>query len=192
MEGRRIMDDMTRAPRTEVAYLGGGCFWCVEAMLRELAGITDVAPGYAGGTLAAPTYEQVCSGRTGHAEIVRVTFDPAILSYADLVRIFFTIHDPTTLNRQGPDSGTQYRSVIFTATPEQAATARAVRDEIAASKLWADPIVTEILPLEQFYEAEDYHHNYFAKHPERGYCAAVISPKVSKVRRSFQDRLALG
>ncbi|WP_342628769.1 peptide-methionine (S)-S-oxide reductase MsrA [Nguyenibacter vanlangensis] len=185
------MDEATRMPPgQDVAYLGGGCFWCTEAMLKELRGILGVVPGYAGGTLADPTYEQVCSGRTGHAEVVRVAFDPAILSYADLLRIFFTIHDPTTPDRQGADIGPQYRSVIFTATPEQARTARAVRDQVAAERLWPDPIVTEIQPLDRFYEAESYHHDYFAKHPERGYCAAVIAPKVAKLRRTYMSRLA--
>ncbi|MBB2198190.1 MAG: peptide-methionine (S)-S-oxide reductase MsrA [Gluconacetobacter sp.] len=181
-----------RDPLRQTAYLAGGCFWCTEAALRELAGIEAVVPGYAGGHLANPTYEQVCTGRTGHAELVRVTFDPAVLSYADLLRIFFTIHDPTTLNRQGEDVGTQYRSVIFYATPEQERVAHEVRDEIAAAQLWPDPIVTEIQQLTEFHEAEAYHHDYFAKHPERGYCAAVIAPKVAKVRRLFYDRLAAG
>lgn len=180
-----------RDPLRQTAYLAGGCFWCTEAALRELAGIEAVVPGYAGGHLANPTYEQVCTGRTGHAELVRVTFDPAVLSYADLLRIFFTIHDPTTLNRQGEDVGTQYRSVIFYAAPEQERVAHEVRDEIAAAQLWPDPIVTEIQQLTEFHEAEPYHHDYFAKHPERGYCAAVIAPKVAKVRRLFFDRLAL-
>ncbi|GBQ94553.1 peptide methionine sulfoxide reductase MsrA [Gluconacetobacter liquefaciens] len=178
-------------PSWQTAYLAGGCFWCTEAALRELAGIEDVVPGYAGGDVASPTYEQVCTGRSGHAELVRVTFDPGVLSYADLLRIFFTIHDPTTLNRQGEDVGTQYRSAIFYATPEQERVAHEVRDEIAAARLWPDPIVTEIQPLTAFYEAEAYHHDYFAKHPERGYCAAVIAPKVAKVRRLFFNRLAL-
>ncbi|MBB2169577.1 peptide-methionine (S)-S-oxide reductase MsrA [Gluconacetobacter aggeris] len=180
-----------RDPSWQTAYLAGGCFWCTEAALRELAGIEDVTPGYAGGDVPNPSYEQVCTGRTGHAELVRVTFDPNVLSYADLLRIFFTIHDPTTLNRQGEDVGTQYRSVIFYATPEQERVAGEVRDEITATQLWPDPIVTEIQKLTQFYEAEAYHHDYFAKHPERGYCAAVIAPKVAKVRRIFYDRLAL-
>ncbi|GBQ26725.1 peptide-methionine (S)-S-oxide reductase MsrA [Gluconacetobacter azotocaptans] len=179
------------ASRRDVAYLGGGCFWCIEAMLRELDGVLDLAPGYAGGIRPDPTYEDVCTGRTGHAEIVRVGFDPDILPYADLLRIFFTLHDPTTPDRQGADVGTQYRSVIFCTDAAQERAARAVRDEIAASGLWPDPIVTEIRPLERFYEAEPYHHDYFAKHPERGYCVAVISPKVAKVRRLFHDRLAL-
>ncbi len=173
----------------QVAVLGGGCFWCLEAVYLDLHGVTGVLSGYAGGSTAQPTYEQVCGGRTGHAEVVRVTYDPALLSYADLLRVFFTIHDPTTPNRQGADVGTQYRSVIFTATDEERRTAEAVMQEIASSGIWDGRIVTEIAPLPAFYPAEPEHHDYFALHPGAGYCRVVIAPKVAKFRKQFADRL---
>ena len=167
------------------AILGGGCFWCREAVYQGVRGVSAVKSGYAGGHLANPTYEQVCTGRTGHAEVVRITFDPAIVSYADLLRIFFTIHDPTTLNRQGNDVGTQYRSIILTHDEEQAKTARTVIAEIAAEKLWPGKIVTEIVPLEQFWPAEVEHDDYFNRNPFSGYCRAVVAPKVLKFRQGF-------
>jgi len=173
----------------EVAVLGGGCFWCLEAVFDELAGVLSVESGYAGGRAADPSYEDVCSGRTGHAEVVRITFDPTVLSFADLLRVFFTIHDPTTLDRQGNDVGTQYRSVIFCATPEQRATAEAVIREITAAKLWRGTIVTEIADAAPFYEAESYHQEYFTKNPRQPYCAAIVEPKVAKFRKQHFSRL---
>ena len=173
----------------EVAVLGGGCFWCLDAVFRELAGVVGVESGYAGGTAPNPDYEAVCSGRTGHAEVVRVTFDPARLAYADLLRVFFTIHDPTTRNRQGNDVGTQYRSVIFCQDDAQRAAARAVVDEIAAAKLWRGPIVTEIAGPAAFHPAEGYHQDYFERNPGQPYCMFVVAPKLAKFRKAFADRL---
>jgi peptide-methionine (S)-S-oxide reductase len=171
---------------SNVAILGGGCFWCLEAVYLEARGITKVESGYMGGANDNPTYEQVCSGTTGHAEVVRLEFDPAVISYRDILEIFFTIHDPTTLNRQGNDVGTQYRSVIFTTSPEQEAMARQVMGEMA--HVWDAPIVTQLLPQETWYKAEDYHQNYFAQHPLQGYCAFVVAPKVAKFRKTFLER----
>jgi len=171
----------------EVAILGGGCFWCTEAVYLEVRGVTKVESGYTGGAQPNPTYEQVCTGETGHAEVVRLEFDPAQISYRDLLEIFFTIHDPTTLNRQGNDVGTQYRSVIYYMTPEQEATARQVMAEMA--HVWDAPIVTELSPAAPFYKAEDYHQNYFAQHPLQGYCAFVVAPKVAKFRKIYADKL---
>jgi peptide-methionine (S)-S-oxide reductase len=171
----------------EVAILGGGCFWCTEAVYLEVKGVTKVESGYMGGAQPNPTYEQVCTGETGHAEVVRLEFDPAEISYRDLLEIFFTIHDPTTLNRQGNDVGTQYRSVIFYETPEQEATARQVIAEMA--HVWDAPIVTELAPAAPFYKAEDYHQNYFAQHPLQGYCAFVVAPKVAKFRKMYAEKL---
>jgi peptide-methionine (S)-S-oxide reductase len=174
---------------TEFATLGGGCFWCLEPLFLDLRGVKSCVSGYAGGTTANPSYEQVCSGRTGHAEVVQVGFDPAEIAYADLLRVFFTIHDPTTLNRQGNDSGTQYRSIILTQSDAQRATAEAVRSEIAAAGIWDNRVVTEIVPLQAFYEAEPEHHRYYERHPNAGYCRVVIAPKVSKFRKHYADRL---
>ena len=171
------------------ATLGGGCFWCLEAVYLGLRGVTHVAPGYAGGHVPNPTYEQVCDKKTGHAEVVQVTFDPNQVSYDDLLRVFFTIHDPTTKDRQGNDVGPQYRSTILTHDDAQRATAERVLAEITASGIWDAPVVTEIEPLEKFWEAEEYHHNYFARNPWSGYCRAVIAPKVQKFRKTFADRL---
>jgi peptide-methionine (S)-S-oxide reductase len=171
----------------EAAILGGGCFWCIEAVYLEVRGVTKVESGYAGGAQPNPTYEQVCTGETGHAEVVRLEFDPAQISYRDLLEIFFTIHDPTTLNRQGNDVGTQYRSVIYYLTPEQEATARQVIAEMA--HVWDAPIVTELSPAAPFYKAEDYHQNYFAQHPLQGYCAFVVAPKVAKFRKIYAEKL---
>lgn len=173
---------------SEQAVFGGGCFWCVEAVLNGMKGILAVTPGYAGGHTPEPTYEQVCTGTTGHAEVVRVTFDPAIMSYDDLLRIFFTLHDPTTLNRQGNDCGTQYRSVVFYSDDQQKKTAQSVRDEIENSHIWDQKLVTEITLLDHFWPAEELHHDYYSKHPLTGYCAAVIAPKVSKMRKAFFSR----
>jgi len=174
----------------EVAVLAGGCFWCLEAVFDQVTGVSDVVSGYAGGTNVDPTYEQVCSGSTGHAEVVRVTFDPAQISYADILHIFFTIHDPTTLNRQGNDVGTQYRSAIFTTLPEQQTAALEVMRELEAQQLWSNPIVTQVVPLETFYPAEDYHQEYYARNPGQGYCQFVVAPKVAKFRQKFAHLLA--
>lgn len=172
---------------TEIATLGGGCFWCLEAVYLELRGVRSVKSGYAGGHLANPTYEQVCGKKTGHAEVVQVAFEPAEISYADLLEVFFTIHDPTTKDRQGGDVGPQYRSVILTHSPEQAATARG--QLVLAEANWDAPIVTEIAPLEKFWPAETVHDDYFARNPQNPYCAAVVAPKVVKARKLFMDKL---
>ncbi|MEM8599990.1 MAG: peptide-methionine (S)-S-oxide reductase MsrA [Bacteroidota bacterium] len=172
------------------ATLGGGCFWCVEAVLKPLRGVHAAVSGYAGGTIPNPTYREICSGLTGHAEVVEVTFDPSEIAYADLLRVFFATHDPTTLNRQGADVGTQYRSVVFTHSDEQAETAHAVIAEIEAASIFDAPIVTQVQPAPTFYEAEDYHQDYFARNPNQPYCAAVIAPKVAKFRKRFLDKLA--
>jgi len=174
---------------TETATLAGGCFWCTEAVFSDLQGVTRVVPGYAGGTVPHPSYEQVCTGRTGHAEAVEVTFDPSVVSYRDLLRIFFTTHDPTTLNRQGNDVGTQYRSAVFYRDAAQKAVAEEVVRELTEAGVWRRKIVTEIVPFSHFYEAEEYHHNYFRRNPEKGYCQVVIAPKVAKFRQQYADRL---
>jgi peptide-methionine (S)-S-oxide reductase len=171
------------------ATLAGGCFWCLEAAFDELKGVVSVESGYAGGHVPNPSYKAVCTGMTGHAEVVQVTFDPSVLDYADLLRVFFTIHDPTTLNRQGADVGTQYRSAIFTHDESQRAAAEAVIREISESHLWPNPIVTEVAPLDRFYMAEDYHQEYFANNPNQPYCRVVVEPKVAKFRKYFVDRL---
>jgi peptide-methionine (S)-S-oxide reductase len=176
-------------PNFESAFLGGGCFWCLEAVYGELRGVERVISGYAGGSIPNPTYEQVCSGRTGHAEAVQVTFDPSVTSYRELLEVFFTIHDPTTLNRQGADVGTQYRSIILYDSPEQESVARAVLDEISASGIWHAPLVTQLEPLDRFYPAEAYHQNYFERNPYQPYCQIVIAPKVAKARERYLARL---
>ena len=173
----------------EVATLAGGCFWCLEAAFQELRGVEQVVSGYTGGPVPNPSYEQVCTGATGHAEVVQITFDPAVVSYDDLLHVFFTIHDPTTLNRQGGDVGTQYRSAIFYHSAAQKAAAERVMAELAAEKVWDDPLVTELVPLERFYPAEEYHRDYFRRNPTQGYCQAVIAPKVAKVRKRYLDKL---
>ena len=175
--------------RFEMATLGGGCFWCLEAVYNELRGVERVISGYAGGQVPNPTYEQVCSGRTGHAEVVQVTFDPEIISYREILEVFFTIHDPTTLNRQGADVGTQYRSVIFFDSPEQEQVAREVMAETSASGIWRAPLVTQLEPLDRFYPAEGYHQNYFERNPYQPYCQIVIAPKVAKARERYLARL---
>ena len=174
---------------TETATLGGGCFWCLEAVYQNLRGVTSVKSGYMGGKLANPTYEAVCTGTTGHAEVVKVEFDPAELDYADLLRVFFTIHDPTTLNRQGADSGTQYRSVIFTYSDAQRDTADAVAKEIAGANIYGGKIVTEVVAAPAFYPAEVEHDQYYERNPYAGYCRAVVAPKVAKFRKVFADRV---
>ena len=173
----------------EIATLAGGCFWCLEAVFLELKGVEKVESGYAGGRVPNPSYELVCTGTTGHAEVVQITFDPAVISFRDLLEIFFVLHDPTTLNRQGPDAGTQYRSAIFYHTPEQKAEAERVIAELAAAHLWDDPIVTEVVRLEKFYPAEEYHRDYYRRNPNQGYCRAVIAPKVAKVRKQYFEKL---
>jgi peptide-methionine (S)-S-oxide reductase len=185
------MDSTNNGSTTrEVATLAGGCFWCLDAVFRDLRGVDKVESGYSGGTTVNPSYEQVCSGRTGHAEVVQVTFDPAVISFRELLGVFFTIHDPTTLNRQGGDVGTQYRSAIFYHAPEQRATAEQVIRELEAEGLWDDPVVTELTPFTSFYPAESYHQDYFNRNPYQPYCAAVIAPKVAKFRSKYLERLA--
>ncbi|MDR3538683.1 MAG: peptide-methionine (S)-S-oxide reductase MsrA [Acetobacteraceae bacterium] len=174
----------------ETATLGGGCFWCLEAVFKDLRGVTWVMSGYAGGHVANPTYKAVCDGQTGHAEVVQVKFDPEQLSYADLLRVFFAIHDPTTPDRQGNDVGTQYRSVILAHSEAQAETARSVMKEITEANIWGAPLVTQLVPFTVFYEAEPEHHDYFAQNPWTGYCQVVVAPKVAKFRKQFADRLA--
>jgi peptide-methionine (S)-S-oxide reductase len=169
--------------------LGGGCFWCLEAVYLGLRGVATVKSGYAGGHVANPTYEQVCGKKTGHTEVVRVEFDPALLSYADLLRVFFTIHDPTTPNRQGNDVGPQYRSAIYTTNDTQPETARAVMAEITESNIWGAKLVTELEPLDIFWPAEPEHDDYFNRNPGSGYCRAVVAPKVAKFRKTFADRV---
>ena len=174
---------------TETLTIGGGCFWCTESVFERLRGVEKVVSGYAGGQRPDPTYEQVCSGATGHAEVNQVTFDPAQISLRDLLELFFAFHDPTTLNAQGADIGTQYRSVIFTNSPAQEAVARAVIAELTADDVFGAPIVTEVRPLTTFWPAEAYHQQYFQRNPDNAYCAATIGPKVSKLRRSYAARL---
>lgn len=181
--------DRNPSSSTEVATLGGGCFWCLEAVYDDLRGVISVESGYAGGHVANPTYRQICSGNTGHAEVVQVTFDPSIVSFRQILEVFFVIHDPTTLNRQGADVGTQYRSVIFTHSPEQDATAREVIQSMSAAKVWPSPIVTEITPLERFYVAEEYHQEYYIRNGGQPYCRLVVAPKVAKFRKHFLDQL---
>jgi len=173
----------------EVATLAGGCFWCLEAVFRDLQGVISVVSGYMGGHLASPTYEQVCTGKTGHAEVVQILFDPEITPYRELLEIFFAIHDPTTLNRQGDDVGTHYRSAIYFHTREQERVAREVIFELFDHQVFDQPIVTEVLPAPEFYRGEDYHQEYFSRNPGQPYCAAVVSPKVLKFRKKFAHKL---
>jgi peptide-methionine (S)-S-oxide reductase len=173
----------------EIATLAGGCFWCLEAVYVDLRGVEKVVSGYTGGAVPNPTYRAVCSGTTGHAEVVQLTYDPQIVTFRELLEVFFTIHDPTTLNRQGADVGTQYRSAIFYHTPEQKEVAEQVIRELDAEHIWDAPIVTKLEPLAEFYAAEDYHQNYYEQNPEQGYCRAIIAPKVSKFRQKFLEKL---
>jgi peptide-methionine (S)-S-oxide reductase len=173
----------------EIATLAGGCFWCLEAVYDSVRGVTAVESGYMGGRTPAPTYEQVCGGNTGHAEVVRITFDPAVVSFKELLEIFFVIHDPTTLNQQGNDVGTQYRSAIFHHTPQQKAAAEETIARLDAAKLWDRPIVTEVAPASEFHEAEGYHQEYFSRNPYQPYCQFVVAPKVSKLRKHFLEKL---
>jgi peptide-methionine (S)-S-oxide reductase len=172
----------------EILTLGGGCFWCLEAVYRETQGVISAVSGYMGGASANPTYKQVCSGTTGHVEVVQLTFDPSVISVRDLLEIFFVIHDPTTLNSQGNDHGTQYRSVIFYHSPEQKAVAEAIIAELSREKAYGKPIVTAIEPASTFYSAEDYHQDYFANNPYQPYCSYVVAPKVQKFRAKFAER----
>ena len=174
---------------TEIATLAGGCFWCLEAVFDELRGVSEVESGYAGGQVPNPTYRQVCNGTTGHAEVVQITFDPQAVSFRQLLEVFFTIHDPTTPNRQGADVGTQYRSAIFYHSPEQKATAEQVIAQINETGIWDGPVVTEVAPVPIFYRAEDYHQEYFVNNSNQPYCRAVVAPKVAKLRKYFVEQL---
>ena len=180
---------VTSSQDKEVVTLGGGCFWCIEAFFDELEGVEQSESGYSGGWVEDPTYQQVCTGKTGHAEVVQITFDPKVISLQEILRVFFTVHDPTTLNRQGPDVGTQYRSVIFYRNQEQKAIAEQVIRQIQAAKLWDSPIVTEIVPFKVFYDAEDYHQEYYKLNPGQAYCRIVIAPKITKFREHFRNKL---
>ena len=186
------MNEITdkNSTKLERATLGGGCFWCLEAVYQQIQGIQSVVSGYAGGAQPNPSYESICTGTTGHAEIVDIQFDPQVISFRDLLEIFFVIHDPTTLNYQGNDHGTQYRSVIFTHSDEQAKIAHEVVQELEDSKIYANPVVTQIEPAPTIYPAEDYHQNYFQQHPYQGYCAAVVAPKLAKFRAKFKSLIA--
>ena len=175
--------------RTETATLAGGCFWCLEAAFERLQGVVRVIPGYVGGQAANPSYRDVCGGTTGHAEAVQITFDPDAISFREMLEIFFSIHDPTTLNSQGADVGTQYRSAIFYHTPEQKLEAERIISELEASGVWAQPMVTEVRPLAEFYPAEEYHHHYYRRNPEQGYCQVVIAPKMAKFHQKFAAKL---
>ena len=174
---------------TQLATLAGGCFWCLEAVFEQLRGVTGVTSGYAGGRVPHPSYEAVCTGTTGHAEVVQIAFDPAVVTYRELLEVFFTLHDPTTLNRQGPDTGTQYRSAIFYHSAEQRAVAEQVIKELEVGKVWDDPIVTELVPFTEFYPAEEYHRGYFRRNPNQAYCRAVVAPKVAKLRKLYFEKL---
>ncbi|MAS35780.1 MAG: peptide-methionine (S)-S-oxide reductase [Anaerolineaceae bacterium] len=174
---------------TEMATLAGGCFWCLEAVYQQLGGVEKVVSGYAGGHVANPSYQAVCNGTTGHAEVVQIAYDPDVVTYGDLLDVFFTIHDPTTLNRQGNDIGTQYRSAIYYHSPEQQQIAEQKIKTLASEGVWDNPIVTEITPLDTFYPAEDYHQNYFVNNPNQGYCRVIVAPKVAKFRQKYLARL---
>ena len=176
-------------PRIETLTLGGGCFWCTEAVFERVRGVTQVQSGYCNGQQAQPSYEQVCTGRTGHNEVVRLTFEPAIISVQQILEIFFAIHDPTTLNRQGNDVGTQYRSGIYFHTPQQQQVAQAMLEQLAQERVFDAPLTTELLPEQDFWPAEDYHAQYYARNPSQGYCAAIIGPKLAKFRQTFTQFL---
>lgn len=187
MNEQNRFDDMDE--NAEVAYLAGGCFWCLEAVYDDLQGVKDVVSGYAGGHVPNPTYKQVLTGATGHAEAVKVVFDPEQISYEEILQVFFSIHDPTSLNRQGADIGTQYRSAIFYLSPEQKKTAEQVIRRLEDEKIWDEPIVTELAPFDAFFPAEDYHQEYYKHNPEQSYCQIVVRPKLSKFRREYGNRL---
>jgi peptide-methionine (S)-S-oxide reductase len=188
-ERKDIMNQEQQSGVKETATLAGGCFWCLEAVYDNLKGVEDVVSGYSGGKTRNPSYREVSSGITGHAEVVQVTFDPRQVSFKQILEVFFTIHDPTTLNRQGADIGTQYRSAVFYHSPDQKATAEQVVRELTNAEVWGKPIVTEPVPFSEFYPAEDYHQEYFANNPEQGYCQVVIAPKVAKFRKKFLSQL---
>lgn len=181
----------SNAGQTETATLGGGCFWCTEAIFKSLKGVETVESGYSGGKLKNPTYKEVCTGETGHAEVIQITFDPEVISYSELLEVFWKTHDPTTLNRQGADIGTQYRSVIFYHSPGQQETAEKLKSELNRQNVFGKPIVTEITAFDQFYKAENYHQDYFANNRTQGYCQFVIVPKIDKFRKIFKDKLKL-
>jgi len=180
---------VNKAVSSEVATIAGGCFWCIEEIFREINGVENVVSGYTGSTTVNPTYEQVCTGKTGHAESVQVRFNPSKLSYREILEIFFSVHDPTTLNRQGADMGTQYRSAIFYHNDQQKRVAEELIRKLSKANLWSEPIVTQVIPLDKFYPAEEYHQEYFSRHPEQAYCQMVISPKISKFRKQWAERL---
>ncbi|HYT94019.1 MAG TPA: peptide-methionine (S)-S-oxide reductase MsrA [Gemmataceae bacterium] len=182
-------EKIAKKPELQVATLGGGCFWCLEAVFERVRGVERVESGYCGGRVPNPTYRQVCHGDTGHAEVIQVTFDPATLSFREVLELFFAFHDPTTRNRQGGDVGTQYRSAIFYHSPEQKRIAEEVLAELNAAGIWGGPIVTEVTPFETFYQAEEYHQGYFRNNPTQGYCVAVVAPKVAKLRKQFAAKL---
>ncbi len=189
-EGAKPLNHTSQTPQgRELATLAGGCFWCVEAVYKELRGVEKVVSGYTGGQVANPTYRQVTTGTTGHAEAIQITFDPQVITFKELLDVFFTVHDPTTFNQHGADIGTHYRSAIFYHSPEQKTTAEQALKRFTEAKLYADPIVTQIAPLTTFYAAEEYHQNYFERNPEQGYCRIVIQPKVLKFRKQFVDKL---
>lgn len=179
----------SRTETTEIATFGGGCFWCTEAVFDEVVGVTDVVSGYTGGQLDNPSYDDICEGTTGHAEVIRVAFDPAVITYAEILEIFFATHDPTTLNKQGADRGTQYRSAIFVHSPVQSEIAANTIAKLNAEKIWSSPIVTEVTNAPIFYPAEEYHQEFFKRNPNQGYCMAVVSPKLSKFRLKFVSKL---
>ncbi|PKN73991.1 MAG: peptide-methionine (S)-S-oxide reductase [Deltaproteobacteria bacterium HGW-Deltaproteobacteria-10] len=183
------MKTQNTAPPQEIITVGGGCFWCTEAIFREIRGVEKAESGYAGGSIVNPTYVDVCTGRTGHAEVVQITFNPAVISLEKILKIFFATHDPTTLNRQGADIGTQYRSIIFYNNKQQKAVIDKVIAELKKLKAYKDPLVTEVVPFASFYRAEDYHQNYFQRNPEQSYCRIIINPKLEKFRKVFRDNL---
>ena len=186
------MEPVAKLPEgKKLATLGGGCFWCTEAAFLELKGVEKIESGYSGGTVPNPSYGQLCSGATGHAEAIQILFDPKIISFKEMLQIFFTIHDPTTMNRQGADVGTQYRSVIFYHDAEQKKVAEQVIKEVEASHVWNAPIVTQAVPFEAFYKAENYHQNYFKQNPDQPYCQMIIAPKVAKLRKHYRERLKI-
>jgi peptide-methionine (S)-S-oxide reductase len=184
-----MSQNVNNSSSTETITFGGGCFWCTEAVFEQLKGVTKVESGYSGGTVVSPSYEQVCSGKTGHAEVSQITFDPKVISLKHILEVFFTVHDPTTMNRQGNDVGTQYRSVIFYRNDDQRAVAQEVIKEIEVEKIWRGKIVTELAPFKPFYKAEDYHQEYYRLHGDAPYCQVVIDPKVAKFRKKFQSLL---
>ena len=175
--------------RKEIATLGGGCFWCLEPIFKDLPGVEEVVVGYSGGMVPNPSYEQVCAGKTGHAEVVQISFDPGVISFTEILEAFFNMHDPTTPNRQGGDVGPQYRSILFYHSQEQRENAERVIGDLNASGTWKAPIVTEVVPFKEFYKAEAYHQNYFAKNPRQAYCQVVIAPKVEKFQKQYSPRL---